>query len=49
MLESEFETASMESEKKKPDSEENIKIFVHFTWEKLILNISLQDLQSWVT
>ena len=26
----------------------NINVLVHFTWAKLIINISLQDLQSWV-
>ena len=47
--ESEFKTA-MESEKM-PDSKKkykNINVFVHFTWAKLIINISLQDLQFWV-
>ena len=35
--------------KKMPDSKKNmnfISLFVHFTWAKLILNISLQELQS---
>ena len=50
--ESEFKTA-MESEKM-PDSKKKkiyiyiYLVFVHFTWAKLFINISLQDLQSWV-
>ena len=46
--ESEFKTAMESESEKMPDSEKNINAFVHFTWAKVVLNISLQDLQSWV-